>query len=141
MIAARRRERIGEDNSSVSPNPEPPDASRERKHLIIAIDGPSGAGKGTIARAVAARLPYHHVDTGAMYRAVAWKALRDGVDVNDEDATADVARRAALHVIDGVVSVDGNDVALEIRTPEIDAAATAVARLPKVRSILIVLQR
>ena len=56
--------------------------------LIIAIDGPSGAGKGTIARAVAARLQYRHIDTGAMYRAVAWKALQDGLDplVIDRDA-------------------------------------------------------
>ncbi|HEY7501168.1 MAG TPA: (d)CMP kinase [Vicinamibacterales bacterium] len=109
--------------------------------FIIAIDGPSGAGKGTIARAVAHRLDYHHVDTGAMYRAVAWKALREGIDLSDEEATADVARRARIHVIDGAVSVDGEDIARAIRTPEIDAAAAAVARLPKVRSILIVQQR
>jgi len=109
--------------------------------LIIAIDGPSGAGKGTIARAVAARLAYRHIDTGAMYRAVAWKALREGVDVLDEPATADVARRARIVVVDGAVSVDGRDVAGDIRTPVIDAAAAAVARLPSVRSILIVQQR
>ncbi len=111
------------------------------KPLIIAIDGPSGAGKGTVARAVAARLEYHHVDTGAMYRAVAWKALRDGVRLDDEVATADVARRARIHVIDGAVLVDGEDVARAIRTPEIDAGAAAVARLPSVRSVLIVQQR
>ncbi len=111
------------------------------KRLIIAIDGPSGAGKGTVARAVAARLEYHHVDTGAMYRAVAWKALRDGVRLDDEIATADVARRARIHVIDGAVLVDGEDVARAIRTPEIDAAAAAVARLPSVRTVLVVQQR
>jgi CMP/dCMP kinase len=109
--------------------------------LIIAIDGPSGAGKGTVARAVAARLGYHHVDTGAMYRAVAWKALEEGVSLEDGDGLADEARRARIVVLDGVVSVDGKDIAAEIRTPRIDAAAAAVARQPGVRAILIVQQR
>jgi cytidylate kinase len=111
------------------------------KGLIIAIDGPSGAGKGTVARAVAARLGYRHVDTGAMYRAVAWSALRQGVDPAVEEAVVDVARRARIEVGDGVARVDGVDVAEAIRTPEIDAAASAVARQPRVREILIRQQR
>ena len=65
------------------------------RRLIIAIDGPSGAGKGTVARAVAAALGYRHVDSGAMYRAVGWKALRDGVPLENENAVAD-ARDAPL---------------------------------------------
>ena len=111
------------------------------KPLLIAIDGPSGAGKGTVARAVAARLRYRHIDTGAMYRAVAWKAIQDGVPLDDEAAVAAVAARARLEVGDGVVRIDGLDCAAAIRTPQIDAAAAAVARQPRVREILIALQR
>ena len=109
--------------------------------MLIAIDGPSGAGKGTVARGVAARLGYRHIDTGAMYRAVAWKAVRDGVDLGDESAVAALARRARIEVGDGVVRVDGHDIAEAIRTPEMDAAAAAVARLPHVREVLITQQR
>ena len=66
------------------------------KPLIIAIDGPSGAGKGTIARAVAKRLGYRHVDTGAMYRALAWNALHHGIDLSDEAAVAALAKRDGI---------------------------------------------
>src|SRR5207248_4324966 len=68
------------------------------KRLIIAIDGPSGAGKGTVARELAARLGYAHLDTGAMYRAVAWKAVKQGLSLADEDAVALVAEHARLDV-------------------------------------------
>ena len=108
--------------------------------LIIAIDGPSGAGKGTVAREVARRLNYKHLDTGAMYRAVAWKALHDGTPVDDDDAVANLARHAAIHVGPTVV-IDGFDVTSDIRTPEIDRAAAAVARLPSVRAALVARQR
>jgi cytidylate kinase len=111
------------------------------RKLIIAIDGPSGAGKGTVARAVASTLGYRHVDSGAMYRAVAWKAIRDGVALDDEDAVAGVADRSTIEVTDALVSIDGHDVTRAIRTPEIDRAAAAVARLPRVRSILVDRQR
>ena len=109
--------------------------------LIIAIDGPSGAGKGTVARELAARLRYRHIDTGAMYRAIGWKAIRDEVDLNDAERLTALAERTRLDVTGGRVSVDGVDVSSAIRTPEIDAAAAAVARQPGVRAVLIVQQR
>ncbi len=109
--------------------------------LIIAIDGPSGAGKGTVARAVAAQLGYRHVDSGAMYRAVGWKARRDGVALDDEAAVAGVASDSALAIGETTVTIDGIDVTRQIRTPEIDRAAAAVARLPAVRDVLVQKQR
>src|SRR5262245_52933669 len=109
--------------------------------LIIAIDGPSGAGKGTVARALAAALRYRHVDTGAMYRAVAWKAVLEGIELEHEMAVAALAERARLTLDEGKVVIDGHDVTRAIRTPEIDKAATAVARLPRVREVLVARQR
>ena len=111
------------------------------KPLIIAIDGPSGAGKGTVARAVAARLGYRHIDTGAMYRALAWKALRDGVSLADEAAVAGLGERASFDVEAGRIAIDGHDVRTAIRTPEIDKAAAGVARHPAVRRVLVERQR
>jgi cytidylate kinase len=111
------------------------------RQLVIAIDGPSGAGKGTVARALAARLGYRYVDTGAMYRAIAWKALHDGVTLDDEGAVARVAEQVQLDLTIDKVAVDGIDVTREIRTPDIDRAAAAVARLPRVRAALVARQR
>jgi len=111
------------------------------RRLIIAIDGPSGAGKGTVARAIAGALDYRHIDSGAMYRAVAWKALHDSVALDDEAAVARIAESARIDVGVAAVSIDDVDVTRTIRTPEIDRAAAAVAKLPAVRRSLVARQR
>jgi cytidylate kinase len=111
------------------------------KPLVIAIDGPSGAGKGTVARAIATELGYRHVDSGAMYRAVGWKALRDAVPLDDEAAVAELAAGSPIAFSNTSVTIDGLDITREIRTPAIDRAAAAVARLPRVRAILVERQR
>ena len=112
-----------------------------RKPLIIAIDGPSGAGKGTVARAIARELGYRHVDSGAMYRAVGWKALREHIALDDEEALTHLAERSRIEVTSTAVAIDDDEVTRAIRTPEIDRAAAAVARLPMVRQALVARQR
>jgi cytidylate kinase len=109
--------------------------------VIIAIDGPSGAGKGTVARRVAQALGYRHIDTGAMYRATALRARQRGISLDDDAAVAAVAEAASFALDQERVSIDGDDVTTAIRTPEIDRAAASVARLPSVRRVLVARQR
>ena len=85
------------------------------KPLIIAIDGPSGAGKGTVARTLAKDLGYRHVDTGAMYRAVGWKATRERIPLDDEAQVAAVADRADIGVEGGVAHVAGSGLPVTLR--------------------------
>jgi cytidylate kinase len=112
-----------------------------KRELIIAIDGPSGVGKGTVARRVASALGYRHVDTGAMYRAVAWLAIRRGLSFDDHQAVSQAATGATIEVDAVSVRIDGEDVTRAIRTPAIDRAASVVARLPQVRRALVERQR
>jgi cytidylate kinase len=109
--------------------------------LIIAIDGPSGAGKGTVSGAVARAMGYRHIDTGAMFRAVAWKAAHDGLALDDDAAVSSLAVKADLIVDGGIVRIDGHDVTRAIRTAETDRIVTTVARQPGVRAVLVGRQR
>ena len=109
--------------------------------MVIAIDGPAGAGKSTVARALAARLGITYLDSGAMYRSVALAALRAGVEVDDGESVAALARGLSL-VLDGPrVELDGEDVSDEIRSPEVSAAASRVSVHPGVRAAMVECQR
>jgi cytidylate kinase len=107
---------------------------------VIAIDGPAGSGKSTVARALAAELGLDYLDTGAMYRSVAFAALRRGVDPADVEPVARVARNVELEVADRVL-VDGVDATVEIRGPEVTRAVSAVAANPEVRHQMVLRQR
>jgi CMP/dCMP kinase len=107
---------------------------------VIAIDGPAGSGKSTVAKAVADRLNLDYLDTGAMYRAVAFAAIQRNIDPEDTEAVADLARRLDLDVDDRVL-VDGTDATIEIRGPEVTRAVSAVAANPEVRRELVRRQR
>jgi cytidylate kinase len=109
--------------------------------VVVAIDGPSGVGKGTVARRVASALGYRHVDTGAMYRAVAWAAADQRIPLDDEDRLTVLARTAVLEVGGQRIAVNGRDITQAIRTPEVDRGASAVARLPRVRAVLVARQQ
>jgi len=114
--------------------------------IVVAIDGPAGVGKSDVARAVARHLGLSYVDTGAMYRAIGWLALRSGVDLADEERVAEVARAAAIELLprpDGLVEVrlDGEPVETHIRSLQVSEAASRVAAQPAVRERLVELQR
>ena len=104
--------------------------------MIVAIDGPAGAGKSTVARRLAERLGLRYLDTGAMYRAVTWLALERGLDLDDEQAVADLADEHDVTVEGDRVVIDGRDVSGEIRTVRIDRVVSTVARHPAVRRVL-----
>ena len=107
---------------------------------IIALDGPAGSGKSTVARAVAAKLGLDYLDTGAMYRAVAFAALREGIDPADATPVAELARLIDIRVNE-TVTVDGVDATIEIRGPEVTRAVSSVASNPEVRKEMVTRQR
>jgi cytidylate kinase len=105
--------------------------------MNVAIDGPAGAGKSTVARTLAERLGFRYLDTGAMYRALTWLALERGVDLVDGAALGDLAREAPVELdASGRVGIADTDVTEAIRTPEIDQAVPVVARHPEVRQVM-----
>ena len=113
--------------------------------MIIAIDGPAGSGKSTIAKRVARMLGFHYLDTGAMYRAVAFTALDRGIDLDDEAAVDALASAITIRFTpgesSGSITVDGRDVSREIRTPLVDANVSKVSAYPGVRTAMLEPQR
>lgn len=109
--------------------------------IIIAIDGPSAAGKSTIAKLVAKTLGIEYIDTGAMYRAVAYKMARCKVEATDRDAAQRILADTTIRFHEGRTLLDGEDVSDRIRTPEIARQASLVSALPEVRETLVLLQR
>ena len=116
--------------------------------MIIAIDGPSGAGKSSVSVEVARKLGFSCLDTGAMYRSIAWKALESGVDLHDADALGEIARSCDISFLHEEgnpkpigVRVDGTDVTSAIRTAEIDLAVSPVSAEPAVREALVAQQQ
>ncbi|MDA8147534.1 MAG: (d)CMP kinase [Actinomycetota bacterium] len=112
-----------------------------KKHLVVAIDGPAGSGKSTVARRLAAAIGLERLDTGAMYRAVAWAAIDSGVPLDDGAALGELARALRIDVTDGAVVVGGTDVTAAVRTPEVNHAVSLVAAVPAVRAELAARQR
>jgi len=112
---------------------------------VIALDGPSGTGKSTVARGLARRLGFRYLDTGAMYRAVTWAVLREGVDPDDAAAVTDLAARTRISVTtdpdDQHVTVDGHPVDQEIRSQVVTTAVSPVSAAPGVRALLVAQQR
>jgi cytidylate kinase len=119
--------------------------SASKRRLVIAIDGPVGAGKSTAARRLAAALGYVYIDSGAMYRAFGWKAVRDGLDLRDRERLAALAQRTDIRIRPGAagprVLLDGADVTDALRTPCMDEASSLVSVWPEVRERLVALQR
>jgi len=107
---------------------------------VIAIDGPAGSGKSTVAREVASRMGLPYLDTGAMYRAVAFEAIRRGIEPDERATVAELARQLELDVGDQIM-VNGADATVEIRSPEVTRAVSAVAANPEVRKEMVLRQR
>lgn len=115
--------------------------SAEKMGFVITLDGPAGAGKSTVARALARRLGFHFLDTGAMYRGVALAGLRSGVDWSEPDALAGIAEGVKIDFREERVFLNGEDVSDAIRTVEVTGVTRYAAGNPKVRARLVVLQR
>jgi CMP/dCMP kinase len=113
----------------------------DQKSVVVAIDGPAGAGKSTIAKRLAGRLGFTYIDTGAMYRAVALWGLRQGVDMGDMHRMEQLAAASAIDLAPGCIELNGENVTEEIRQPEVSSGASKIAVIPGVRRAMVAQQR
>ncbi len=111
------------------------------KNLVIAVDGPAGAGKSTIAKIIADKLNINYIDTGAMYRAITYKALQNNVDINDEYAIAQLAQNSDIDFKNNNIYLDGKILNEEIRTPEVSNNVSNIAQIKDVRYLMVDVQR
>jgi len=113
----------------------------KKKQLVIAIDGPAGSGKSTTAKLVAEKLGYTYLDSGAMYRAAALKVLRNGIPLSAENEIIELVQKSSIEIIDSNgdfgVFLDGDNVNKEIRSQDVTANVSAVAKIPQVREVLV----
>lgn len=111
------------------------------ENLVIAIDGPAGAGKSTISKLIAKNLGINYIDTGAMYRAITYKCIKEDIDVNDIQRVVDICSRTDVDFVDNYIYLDGQRLNEEIRTLQVSSRVSDVAKIPQVREFLLEKQR
>lgn len=108
---------------------------------IVAIDGPAGSGKGTVAKILADECNLVYIDTGAMYRAIAYECLQNNIDISEEDKIVELAKNSKIEFIDGKTYLNGNNISKEIRTMEVTRIVSPISSIVKLREILVDMQR
>ena len=111
------------------------------ENLVIAIDGPAGAGKSTISKLIAKNLGINYIDTGAMYRAITYKCIKEDIDVNDIQRVVDLCSRTDVDFVDNYIYLDGQRLNEEIRSLQVSSRVSDVAKIPQVREFLLEKQR
>ena len=110
-------------------------------YKVVAIDGPAGSGKGTVAKILADKCNLTYIDTGAMYRAVAYQVLKDDISIGDENKIVEIAKNSKIDFTDGKTYLNGEDISKEIRTMEVTRIVSPISSIVKLREILVDLQR